>query len=94
MVAIRTGNATPEKRAAREVLSLREPLVESLLVGLGYNGNDLDNLRRFCKRIVKDRNAWDIARRGGLFSPRPLSRAEAERVWSQAFSPSNGEAAR
>lgn len=81
MVAIRTGNATPEKRKGRAVLTLREPLVESLVVGLGLQGEELAEIRRFCKRWTSERNRWDVRRRGGLFGSHRLSKQDAERAW-------------
>lgn len=94
MAAGAMGNATSQKRSARTVPSVREPLIESLVTGLGIDGEDLEQLRRTCKALVSERNRFDIARRcGGLFGNpgRRLSRSEAERAWSMAFS---GEVAR
>lgn len=81
MVAIRTGNATPEKRKGRAVLSLRDPLVESLVVGLDLEGEQLAEIRRFCKLWTSARNRWDVRRRGGLFGSHRLSKQDADRVW-------------
>ena len=85
MVTITTGNATPEKRKGRATLTVRDPLVESLLRGLGFEDDQLAEIRHFCKVLVSERNRWDIARRGGNFAPRKLSEGDAERAWLQAF---------
>lgn len=85
MVAVRTGNATPEKRKGREVLTLREPLVESLVHGLGLEGEQLAEVRRFCKDLTASRNRWDVRRRTGLFGNPHFSKSDAERAWRLAF---------
>ena len=91
MVAISTGNATPEKRTARPVLSPREPIIESLLVGLGIDADSIEDCRQFCKHLVSERNRWDVSRRrGGLFGTHRLSKDDAHRAFGQAF----GEEAR
>ena len=79
MPASGSGNATPKKRKGRAVLSLREPLVEKLLVGLTFEGEDLDRIRRVCKKLVRERNQWDIGRRGsGIFGLKRLSKSDAD----------------
>lgn len=78
------GNATPEKRKAR-VLTVREPLIESLLAGLDFDGVNMDELRAFGKGCWSSRNRWDVSRRrGGLFGGR-LHRADADRALSEAL---------
>ena len=79
MAAPGTGNATPEKRAAREVLSLREPHIERLLLGLGIDPEHLAESRRFYKALTAALSRWDIARRrGGMFSTGRISKHNAD----------------
>jgi hypothetical protein len=85
MGAIWTENATPEKQKGRQTLSVRDPLVESLVVGLGIEGEHLEQLRRFCKRLTSERNRWDVSRRAGLFGSRPLKKDEAEQALRRAL---------
>lgn len=90
MAASGTGNATPEKRKAR-VLSVREPLIETLLAGLGVEGSELDDLRRFCKAWTSDRNRFDIKRRRtGMFGRR-LDRSDADRALKLALTEIGGD---
>lgn len=80
------GDQTPERRKARAVLSVREPLIETLLAGLGVEGSDLDELRRFCKAWTSDRNRFDIKRRRtGLFGSNRLRLADADRALKLAL---------
>ena len=68
MPELNTGAAPPPNGKGLAVLSVRDPLVESLLRGLGFEEQNLDEIRQFCKRLVVERNRHDIARRrGGLF---------------------------
>uniref|UniRef100_A0A6H1ZRY4 Uncharacterized protein n=1 Tax=viral metagenome TaxID=1070528 RepID=A0A6H1ZRY4_9ZZZZ len=78
MGAMETGNATPEKRKGRLTLSVRDPLIESLVVGLDIEGESLDRLRRFCKGLARERNRWDVARRAHQSSHRRISKGEAD----------------
>lgn len=91
MLASGTGNATPEKRKGRAVLSVRDPLVESLLAGLGIEADKLGEIRAFCKVMVSRRNRWDIARRrSGLFGSRLLRREDAPRALKAAMAELEG----
>lgn len=68
------------------MLSRRDPLIESLVTGLGVDGVNLDEARAACKALVRDRNRWDIERRrGGLFGSSRLSRDEAAAALSAAL---------
>ena len=94
MGAIRTENATPEKQKGRQTLSVRDPLVESLVVGLGIEGEHLEQLRRFCKRLTRERNRWDVSRRAGLFAVRPLKKHEADQALRRALQATPGGSSR
>lgn len=90
MAASGTGNATPEKRKARATLSVREPLIETLLAGLDIEGAELDDLRRFCKAWTGARNRFDIRRRRtGMFG-RKLDRSDADRALKLALAEIGG----
>ena len=69
MVVVRTGTRPPKEKS-RATLSVRSPLVTSLLAGLGVEKDHLEEVHAFGKMLERDRNRWDIARRrAGLFSP-------------------------
>ena len=72
--------AAPERREGRARLSVRDSLVESLLSGLDYRVENLEEIRAFCKAICRERNRWDIARRGGGLLSGKLHRNDAERA--------------
>lgn len=77
---------TLEKKKDRVTLSVRSPLVTSLLAGLGVEKDHMEALRAFANGLLSDRNRFDIERRkSGLFGGGKLSRAAAERAWSRAF---------
>ncbi|MGV2495069.1 hypothetical protein [Pelagerythrobacter aerophilus] len=78
------GSPAPERREGRARLSVRDPLIESLVVGLGVEGEILNELRDCCKQLVRDRNHWSI-RRAGLFSSRKLNKSDADRALSRAL---------
>ena len=78
MGAIKTENATPQKQKGRQTLSVRDPLVERLVTGLGIEGEQLDELRRFCKSWTSERNRWSVKHRAGLFAVRPLKKQDAD----------------
>ena len=78
-----TGSA-PNSGKGRARLTLRDPLIRSLLAGLG--DYDLNELRAFCKKIAGARNPWDIARRrSGIFGTRRIRPDEACRVFKSAL---------
>lgn len=80
------GSRPPEKREGRDRLSPRDPLVETLLNGLGFEGQQLAETRRFCKRTVSERNRWSIQNRGGpLAEGRKLSKDDAPRALAIAL---------
>lgn len=93
MAAIRTGNATLQKQRGRQTPSVRDPLVERLVQGLGVEGESLEQLRRFCKRLTRERNSWDLSRRAGLFGVRPLRKQDADRALRLALQSMGGGAA-
>ena len=90
MVAIKNGTPPPKEKG-RATLSVRSPLVTSLLAGLGIEKDHIEELHAFGNRLVRDRNRWDVSRRRGLFGTRRLTKNDAERAWSEAFG--NGGAA-
>jgi len=93
MAIHRTGNATPEKREGRVRLSARDPLVETLLGGILIDGFDLEETRRFCKELARDRNQWDVQRRSrGLFRPCRLNKANADGALRKALAALEGGA--
>ncbi len=94
MRAIRTENATLQKQEGRKTLSVRDPLVERLVQGLGVEGESLEQLRRFCKRLTSERNRWDVSRRSGLFGVRPLKKHEADQALRRALQSTVGGAGR
>ncbi len=94
MGATGTGNVTLQKQKGRSTLSVRDPLVESLVVGLGIEGESLEQLRRFCKRWTRERNRWSVSRRSGLFGSRTLKKDEAEQALRSALQSTAGGAAR
>lgn len=75
----------PKRRKARATLSVREPLVETLLAG-GFDGENVEELRGWCKALVQDRNRWDVnRRRSGIFGTRRLDKAEATRLLTNSI---------
>ena len=94
MAAILAGGRLTPKEKSRVTLSVRSPLVNSLLAGLSIEGRELNELHAFSNRLVSDRNKWDIERHhGGLFGyGRRFSRADAERAWMAVLTSSNGSA--
>lgn len=80
----------PKWRGDRQTLTaVTDPRFESWLSGLSLSLEQINDLRRFYKKLVADRNAFDInRRRGGLFVPEGLrvDRARAERMLAVAFS--------
>lgn len=94
MVAISAGERLTSKQKGRSTLSVRDPLVESLVVGLGIEGESLEQLRRFCKRLTRERNLWDVQRRTGLFGVRPLKKHEADQALRRALQSTVGGAVR
>ena len=84
-MAVLEGVRSPEKRKGRAVLSVRDPLIESLVEGLGIEGATLAEIRAFCKVLVRARNAHDIKRRrSGLFGAR-IAKDDAPRVLKRAL---------
>lgn len=76
-----TGNA-PDSVKGRVRLTVRDPLIESLVAGLTVE--NLDDLRAACKVLVRDRNRWDISRRrSGLFGAKLLRRDDADQALKQ-----------
>lgn len=65
MAAIRTGNATPEKRKARSVLSPKGPLIETALACINFDGFDIDETRRFGNALLAARKEWADKNRNG-----------------------------
>lgn len=95
MAPIRTGNATPEKRERRTILTVADARFESLVAGLGIEGELLHELRRFAKATATAAGRFQVARRkAGLFGSRTLSKIEADEAYRVAFSPKCGEVAR
>lgn len=92
MGVVRTGNA-PLNGQGRLTgkLTVGDPRFESLVQGLGIEGHSIHELRLFAKKIATEAGRFQIARRGGLFGARSLSKSAAERAWSEAFG--NGGAA-
>ena len=83
MIVSGTGTA-PNSGKGRARLTLRDPLVESLLAGL--DDYDLNELRAFCKKIASARNKWDVARRrSGIFGTRQIRPDEASRALKSAL---------
>jgi hypothetical protein len=73
------GFAPPEKREGRARLSVRDPLVETVLAGLDLEGLDLDGVRPWSNRLVADARRWLAA--GGFSSEhRRLTKADARRA--------------
>ena len=90
MARLGTGSATPEKRKARAgTLSLREPHIESLVAGLATE--NVNELRRFCKMLTRERNRWDIERRrSGIFGSRRILKTDANKALKAALSALEG----
>ena len=87
MAAILAGDRLTPKQKSRATLSVRSPLVNSLLGGLSIDGEDINEAYAFGKQLVDDRNEWDIARRRtGLFGGGRLSKADAGLALSRALS--------
>ena len=71
---------SPERRKGREVLTARDPWIEDLLTGLSLDPEYIAEIRRFCKQMYRDRNAWDVARRArGMFGAR-IDKSNVEKV--------------
>ena len=80
MAVLERGTTPPEKREGRARLSVRDPQIEKLLAGLALEGDDLEPIRQFGKALWRWRNEYDIRRRrGGMFSPGRLTKADADR---------------
>lgn len=91
MGAPRKGAAPSPNGRARAVLSVREPLIETLLSGLGVEGSELEELRRFCKAWTGARNRFDIKRRRtGMFG-RKLHGSDADRALKLALAEIGGD---
>ena len=94
MAAILAGERlTPRKEKSRKtLLGARDPSTISLLGGLNIEKEYINEVHALGKRLIRERNEWDIARRcGGLFgSGRRLTKADAERAWSKAFASNEG----
>ena len=85
MAAINTGTRPPNGKG-RATLSVRDPLVETLLAGLGVEEEILDQLRAFCKYWVRERNAFSIKNsRSGLFGNRHIRKDEADKLLTRAL---------
>lgn len=61
-----TGNATPEKREARKLLTAHRPRIEALLGGMQFDGFDIEETRRFGNALIALRDAWADTNRHGL----------------------------
>lgn len=86
MFALERGPRPPEKREGRARLSVRDPDIEKLLAGLALEGDDLEQIRQFCKFWWRLRNEHDISRRrGGLFSTGRIDKADAGRLLQLAL---------
>ncbi|MBO9503856.1 hypothetical protein J7348_04390 [Qipengyuania flava] len=86
MAAIMTGGRLTPKEKSRVTLSVRDPSTISLLGGLNIEKEHINDVHAFGKRLLSERNRWDIARRsGGLFGSRRLSKSDAERSLSLAL---------
>ena len=73
----------PEMQRGRVRLTTRDPDIEKLLSGLAIEGNEIEQVRHFCKNLWAERNRFDIRRRaGGLFTAhRQIDKADADRLW-------------
>lgn len=84
----------PKWRGDRPTLTvLSDPLNEGWLAGLGLQLDQLNELRKFYKNLVRERNAFDINRhRGGLFVPAgiKLDKRDAERMLKQGIAALTG----
>lgn len=86
MAAIMTGGRLTPKEKSRVTLSVRDPSTISLLGGLNIEKDHINDVHAFGKRLLSERNRWDIARRSrGLFGSRRLSKSDAERSLSLAL---------
>jgi hypothetical protein len=54
------GVSLPEKRKGRARLSVRDPNIEKLLVGLQIDLESIEKLRPICKTIWRWRNEWSV----------------------------------
>ena len=80
MVAVRTGMHTPEKRRDRMTgtLTVSDPAFESLVEGLGLEGSELHEARRFAKCLAIEAGRFEIVRRrAGLFGSQFIKKADA-----------------
>lgn len=85
MAATLTGDRLTPKQKSRVTLSVRDPLVTTLLAGLSV-AEDINELHAFGKRLVAERNEWDVSRRrGALFGNYRFSKADADRAFNRAF---------
>jgi hypothetical protein len=65
---------------------VRDPFVENLLAGINIDGVNLDALRVFGKALVRQRNRWDVSRRGsGLFHSGRIARHDADAALRRAL---------
>lgn len=86
MAAILVGERLTPKEKSRVTLSVRSPLVTSLLAGLGVEKDHIEEVHAFGKMLERDRNRWDIDRRSsGLFGGGRLSKDAAERALALAM---------
>lgn len=92
MVHLERGFEPPPKGKGRVVLSVRDPLTERLVAGLGVDDNNLQKMRQICKVLVRERNQFDIARRSnGLFASGRLSKDDADRALKRAMAALGGD---
>ena len=77
------GDRTPEMREGRARLSVCDPHVEKLLAGLIIDEPYIDDARQFGNRLQADARRWML--RGGLASPRHLTKADAYRLFAYEF---------
>lgn len=84
MTSVGPGNATPEKRRDRVRLSVLDPVTNGVLADLPLEADYYHETRAFAKKMVRDRNAWDVNRRqrGGLFGTKLLKKCDADRALS------------
>lgn len=77
------GDLTPERRRGHAVLSVRDPLVSSVLADLTTKADALPQIERWGKSLHAEARRWMA--RGGLSQERRLTKRDADMIWRRQF---------
>lgn len=93
MATLERGFAPLNERRDRPVLTRRDPSIESLLAGLSFADDNLEHVRAWSKKVLRDRNDWSIrtAKMRGIFGAR-IRREDADAALRKALAELKGAA--